>query len=49
MSDEEYLEWVEETLIPDFRESGHDSTADDLQKLVDMARKYMGVLDRLVL
>jgi hypothetical protein len=32
--------WLEETLIPDLRESGMNATADDFVKLVKMVRKY---------
>lgn len=37
--DDDFLLYLEETLIPDLRESGHDATADDFERCVEMIRE----------
>lgn len=37
-SDVEFIEFVEQTLIPDLHQIGFHETADDLERLVDIIR-----------
>lgn len=47
-TDEEFLEFLEETLIPDLRTSGRDMTADDLDRCVRMIRARDDRLARVI-
>ena len=38
--DMDYVEWVENTLIPDLRDSGRYETASDLERLCGIVRHY---------
>jgi hypothetical protein len=37
-SAEDYIDYLEGTLIPDLRESGNDATADDFEKVIEMLK-----------
>lgn len=39
MSDEEFLEYIANTLIPDLVESGFEATAEDFQRLLIIVNK----------
>lgn len=36
--DRKFVLWVEETLVPDLKDSGHDYTAEDFERLIDIVR-----------
>jgi hypothetical protein len=38
-----FIEWLEETLIPDLAQSGQENLVKDFETMITMARKYAGV------
>lgn len=38
-TDLEFVAYLEETLIPDLKESGHDCTAEDFERCVDIIKR----------